>query len=125
MTGHFISKKMFTLLKRKRCFVSDPKSGNTPPLNPIAASKPFEVVEVDLLEMGPTTRRNKYIVTIIDHSLSTSDHIPDKKAGTVMEALFGRWIYDDGRWPDILFSDRGAEFKNRIVASLCNLMGIQ
>ncbi|EYC04967.1 hypothetical protein Y032_0084g1698 [Ancylostoma ceylanicum] len=145
MAGHFNAKKMFAQLEMKlfwpgmrhdlvkwcrecqRCFVSDPKSGNIPPLKPIAASKPFQIVGIDLLEMGPTTRGNRCIVTIIDHFTKYLGAYPisDKKAETVAEALFGLWICDGGRWPDILLSDRGAEFENTIVASLCDLMGIQ
>ncbi|KAK6047324.1 hypothetical protein COOONC_15171 [Cooperia oncophora] len=33
----------------------------------IVTTKPFEIVGVDLLEIGVTSRGNRYIVTIIDH----------------------------------------------------------
>lgn len=38
-----------------------------PSLKPIVTAKPFVVVGIDILELGPTSSGNRYAVTVIDH----------------------------------------------------------
>ncbi|KAK6027020.1 hypothetical protein OSTOST_06993 [Ostertagia ostertagi] len=129
--GHFHARKMYHQLNKvafwpgmyrdlvrwcrecQVCFLANNKRRNVPPLKPIVSAKPFEIVGIDLLEMGLTTRGNRYIVTIIDHFTKYlgAYPIPDKKAETVAEVLFSNWICGCGRWPATLLSDRGSEFR--------------
>ncbi|EYC04703.1 hypothetical protein Y032_0086g1939 [Ancylostoma ceylanicum] len=75
--GHFNARKTFKLLQRRvfwpgmlqdltkrcrecqKCFLVNNHRKNTPPLRPVSA-RPFQVTGVDVLEMGPTTKGNKY-----------------------------------------------------------------
>ncbi|KAL6742132.1 hypothetical protein Aduo_015320 [Ancylostoma duodenale] len=111
----------------QRCFLSNTSSGKTPPLKPITTSRPFEVIGVDLIEMGLTSRGNRYIVTVIDHFTKYlgAYPVPDKRAETVAEAIFGHWICAAGRWPEAILSDRGLEFENSIMSALCDIMNIK
>ncbi|KAK6050396.1 hypothetical protein COOONC_12099 [Cooperia oncophora] len=55
----------------QRCFISNNTTGQVPPLKPIVTTRPFEIVGVDLLEIGLTSRGNRYILArecIIDQS---------------------------------------------------------
>ncbi|KAK6046488.1 hypothetical protein COOONC_16008 [Cooperia oncophora] len=52
---------MPAVLHLKQCY--RPSASN----KAIVTTKPFEIVGVDLLEIGVTSRGNRYIVTIIDH----------------------------------------------------------
>ncbi|EYC19204.1 hypothetical protein Y032_0025g1233 [Ancylostoma ceylanicum] len=142
--GHFHARKMFRTLKKvvfwpgmyqdlvswckscHQCFLTNRNTENIPPLRPIEVCRPFQIVGVDLLEMGLTTSGNRYIVTVIDHFTKYLGAYPvaNKRAETVAEAIFSNWICGAGRWPEILLSDRGSEFENEIMAVLCQFMGI-
>ncbi|EYB94572.1 hypothetical protein Y032_0170g268 [Ancylostoma ceylanicum] len=143
--GHFHARKMFRTLRKvvfwpgmyqdlvswcrscQQCFLTNRNTENIPPLRPITVSRPFQIVGVDLLEMGLTTCGNRYIVTVIDHFTKYLGAYPvaNKKAETVAEALFSNWVCGAGRWPEVLLSDRGSEFENEVMAVLCQIMGIE
>uniref|UniRef100_A0A7I4YHH5 RNA-directed DNA polymerase n=1 Tax=Haemonchus contortus TaxID=6289 RepID=A0A7I4YHH5_HAECO len=143
--GHFNAKKMFIQMKKslfwpgmlqdlvswcrgcQKCFLTNGRAGNVPPLRPLAVTRPLQIVGVDLLEMGLTTQGNRYIVTVIDHFTKYlgAYAVADKKAETIAQAIFSNWVCGAGRWPEILLSDRGGEFENEIMEALCKVMGIE
>uniref|UniRef100_A0A0N4VSB0 RNA-directed DNA polymerase n=1 Tax=Haemonchus placei TaxID=6290 RepID=A0A0N4VSB0_HAEPC len=145
MGGHFNARKMSSQLEKaaywlgmkqdvakwsqecQKCFVHNTHRVNTPSLKPVVVSRPFEIVGIDLLEMGLSSRGNRYIVTIIDHFTKYlgAYPVPDKRTGTVAEVLFSHWICGAGRWPETVLSDRGTEFENSVVSALCEIMGIK
>ncbi|EYB82894.1 hypothetical protein Y032_0348g3182 [Ancylostoma ceylanicum] len=143
--GHFNADKMFLQLRKtvfwpgmktdlkrwcgqcQKCFLTNPKAVNTPPLRPRSAVRPFQIIGVDVLEMGLTSRGNRYIVTVVDHFTKYlgAYPVPDKKADTIAEVIFSRWICEGGRWPECILSDRGGEFENAVIAALCEVLQIK
>ncbi|VDK63222.1 unnamed protein product, partial [Cylicostephanus goldi] len=90
----------------RECLRHNPQRAMVPPLKPIVTIKPFEVVGMDILEMGP-----KGIV-------------PSKAASVVAHVFFERWVAD-GRQPKRVLSDQGGEFENKLMDELSKLLGIQ
>lgn len=51
--------------------------------------------------------------------------IPDKKARTVAEVFFARWVCEGCRWPKAIHSDQGTKFLNQVLSEICDLVGIE
>ncbi|EYB96269.1 hypothetical protein Y032_0152g2896 [Ancylostoma ceylanicum] len=145
IAGHFSAYKLLNLLKRQvfwpemgkdihkwtkqcqTCYIANPLKVTTPPLRPIVTSEPYEVVGVDILELGQTSAGNRYAVTVIDHfsMFAAAYPVPDKSAETVAKALFYRWIVVGCRWPRSILSDRGGEFENRVMDEIEKIANIK
>ncbi|XGW17334.1 hypothetical protein V3C99_002160, partial [Haemonchus contortus] len=143
--GHFSAHKLLNRLKKQvfwptiardihkwtrecqRCFVHNSRPKMTPPLKPITTGKPYEIVGVDVLELGVTTSGNRYAVTVIDHfsKFAAAYPVPDKTAETIARTLFGRWIAEGCRWPKAILSDKGGEFENRVMEELTRITKIK
>ncbi|EYB94484.1 hypothetical protein Y032_0171g324 [Ancylostoma ceylanicum] len=109
------------------CFCHNGRHDMVPPLKPIVTTKPFELVGVDILEMGPTTEGNRYILAVVDQfsKFAGAYAIPSKSASTVARVFFERWVADGGRQPKCILSDQGGEFDNKLMNELRALMGIE
>ncbi|EYC05399.1 hypothetical protein Y032_0082g1560 [Ancylostoma ceylanicum] len=145
LAGHFNARKLARQLKRivywegmqqdiskwckecKNCFLANSKITKIPPLKPFTVTKPFEVIGVDVLEMGRTRNGNRYLVVVIDHFSKWLEAYPveTKSAENIAKAIFKRWICEGGRWPRAIHSDRGKEFENSVMAALCKVTGIK
>ncbi|EPB70881.1 integrase core domain protein [Ancylostoma ceylanicum] len=143
--GHFSAHKVVNQLKKEvfwpsvvqdvhkwtgecqRCFVHNPRSAVVPPLKPIITSKPFEVVGIDILELGPTTSGNRYAVPVIDHfsKFAAAYPVADKSAETVARTFFTRWIAEGCRWPKTILSDKGGEFENKVMAEIMRITKVE
>ncbi|WKX98818.1 hypothetical protein Q1695_014030 [Nippostrongylus brasiliensis] len=144
LAGHFSTKKMLRMLRKQvfwdgmerdvakwtrecqECFLANPQAELVPGLRPIVATKPFEIVCVDILEMGRSAAGMKYILVLVDHFSKWlgAYPLPDKSAKSVAEAIFQRWICEGGRWPGQLHSDQGSEFVNTTMAELAKMAGV-
>ncbi|EYC40353.1 hypothetical protein Y032_0618g710 [Ancylostoma ceylanicum] len=145
MAGHLNGKKLLRKLKKslfwegmeadvmkwarscKDCFLTRPHEKHIPPLKPITTSKPFELIGMDLVDLGLSESGNRYALVVIDHFLKFvgAYPIPDKSARTVARTLFERWICDGCRWPKAIHSDQGPEFVNSILSEICEIIGIK
>ncbi|EYC38726.1 hypothetical protein Y032_0699g1624, partial [Ancylostoma ceylanicum] len=145
LAGHFGPRKVFrTLSKRvfwetmkrdvwkwsrecRDCVLHNAHQKMTPPLKPIIAARPFEIVGIDILEMGPTSSGNRYILAVIDHftKYGGAYAVPSKSAELIARVFFERWIADGGRLPKQLLSDQGPEFDNKVLSELCNTFGLK
>src|SRR5581483_3992244 len=97
------------------------------PIYPIEVSKPFETWGIDFV--GPlkvTSRRNKYILVIMDYFTKWPEAKALKKATgkNVSEFLYKEIICRFGL-PKKIISDRGSHFNNEIVKELCNKFEIK
>uniref|UniRef100_A0A7I4Z234 RNA-directed DNA polymerase n=1 Tax=Haemonchus contortus TaxID=6289 RepID=A0A7I4Z234_HAECO len=142
--GHFSAHKLLNRLRKEvfwptmvhdfhkwtrecqRCFAHNVRPRMTSPLKPIVTTKPYEIVGVDVLEVGMTTSGNRYAVTIIDHfsKFAAAYPVPDKSAETIAKTIFIRWIAEGCRWPKVDMSDKGAEFENRVIEELTRITKI-
>lgn len=68
----------------QQCFIHNPRETLVPPLKPIVTSKPYEVIGVDVLKLGVTSKGNRYAVTVIDHfsKFAAAYPVPAKSAET-------------------------------------------
>ncbi|EYC39508.1 hypothetical protein Y032_0653g1175 [Ancylostoma ceylanicum] len=145
LAGHLNSKKLYRSMRRKvfwngmqadiekwskscsKCFLARTHEKNVPPLKPIVTNAPFELVGLDLVELGLTERGNRYALVAIDHfsKFAGAYPIPDKKARTVAQVFFERWVCDGCRWPKAIHSDQGPEFINSVLSEICDIVGIE
>ena len=91
-----------------------------PPLQPIFASQPFEILGIDLI--GPlkeTPRSHKYIVIFIDHLTRYCEAAPlqSKQATEVAQKLYEKVFVTHGSF-SYLLSDNGSEFLNKVMTEL-------
>ncbi|EYC35032.1 hypothetical protein Y032_1180g3735 [Ancylostoma ceylanicum] len=145
MAGHLNGRKLLRNLKKmvfwegmeqdimkwsrscRECFLARNHQQNIPPLKPITTSRPFELIGVDLVELGLSEQGNRYALVVIDHftKFLGAYPIPDKTAKTVARTIFERWICDGCRWPKTIHSDQGPEFVNSILSEICEITGIK
>ena len=99
---------------------------NKPPLKPIEVGGPFERVGVDILEMPPTERENRYIVVFVDYLTKWVKTFPtsDQTSETIARLLVERIICQHGA-PKELLSDRGPNLLSMLMLDICNLMGMK
>ncbi|EYC05726.1 hypothetical protein Y032_0080g1333 [Ancylostoma ceylanicum] len=109
------------------CFLAKSREIQVPPLKPFTTHAPFELIGLDLVELGLTERGNRYALVVIDHfsKYAGAYPIPDKSARTVARTLFERWICEGCRWPKRIHSDQGPEFVNSVLSGICNITGIE
>ncbi|XGW22596.1 hypothetical protein V3C99_005091 [Haemonchus contortus] len=144
LAGHFNARKIFQRLRRevfwegmrqdialwckqcRDCFLTNNRKDCVPPLKPFLVTKPFEVIGVDVLEVGLSTSGNRYLVVVIDHFSKwlAAYPTPTKSAEDIARLVFGRWICEGGRWPKTILSDQGKEFENDVMEALCRVAGI-
>jgi len=98
-----------------------PKLGQ---LQEMLMGAPMERLGIDLTGPWPKANNKVYILTCIDHFTKWADAIPipNKEAATVAKALVTKIFTSVGTALQIL-SDRGKEFDNSMMISLCQLMG--
>uniref|UniRef100_A0A7I4YKX2 RNA-directed DNA polymerase n=1 Tax=Haemonchus contortus TaxID=6289 RepID=A0A7I4YKX2_HAECO len=143
--GHFSAKKLVGRLSKEvywpgmvqdihrwtkecqKCFVHNSNQTLVPPLKPIVTSRPYETVGIDVLELGPTSKGNKYAVTVIDHfsKYAAAYPVPDKSAETIARTFFMRWIADGCRWPKTILSDKGGEFVNHVMEEITKITKVK
>lgn len=90
-----------------------------------APTKRFEHLNVDLVGPLPTSRRCRYLLTIIDRFSRWPEAIPieDMETPTVAHALYMHWIARYGV-PDRISSDRGGQFISELFKQLTKYLGI-
>ena len=97
---------------------------NKQPLKPIEVGGPFERVGIDILEMPPTERENRYIVVFMDYLTKWVEAFPtsDQTSETIARLLMERIICQHGA-PKESLSDRGPNLLSTLMLDICNLMG--
>ena len=97
------------------------------PMKPIEVVPiPFYMIGVDLV--GPlqtTSQGNKYILSVIDYYTKYAEAIalPNQEAVTVAKALED--VFTRHGMPSVLLTDQGKNFESKVVASLCEMFGIE
>ena len=86
----------------------------------------FSKVGIDLIvDLCKSHQANNNILVIVDHltSFPIAIPIPNKEAGTIVEAFHKHVILEHG-CPNTVFSDNGGEFANDTMAYLCDSYNI-
>lgn len=87
-------------------------------MKPITTTAPYEICEIDVLELGPTTKGNRYAVALIDAfgKWCAAHVVPVKTAESV---------FVEGRCPIFLISDREREFENTLLQEITAMFGVE
>jgi len=99
----------------------------TAPLKPLDAAERFnQRVHADLVGPLQSTTPNKHILVMTDAFSKWVEliPIPDKSAETVAKAIHDEWICRHSA-PEMLFTDNGTEFKNQVMAKLCEYLNVK
>ena len=86
----------------------------------------FYMIGVDLIGPLKLTRQgNKYILSIIDYYTKYAEAValPNQEAETVVRAL--EQVFARHGMPSVLLMDQGRNFESHLVASMCQLFGIE
>ena len=97
------------------------------PLQPLpTATKPFETVHIDLLQLPLSPEGLKYALVMVDSFTRFVELAPiaNKDSKTVATAVITSWICRHGT-PDNFHSDLGSEFTNDLFKTLCNDLQIK
>ena len=75
------------------CLVHNPKPTTVPPLKPIVATQLYEIVGIDVLELGLTFSGNRYVVIVIDSfsKWCSAYPVPKKSAPVIAQAFVENW----------------------------------
>ena len=83
-------------------------------------------VHMDLIGPLPTSPNgNKYILTMVDAYSKLVELIPikDKTAESAADGIIKGWVSSHAV-PNLILTDAGNEFKNRVMKSMCEKMGM-
>ena len=97
------------------------------PMATYHAGAPYEVLGLDFVgPISPTSRRNRYILTMVDHFTRLTMLAPTRQqtAEATVNALIAQWVVHYGV-PRIIHTDRGTNFMSTIMTSLCERLGIR
>ena len=93
-----------------------------PPLHPIPVKRPFQIWDIDIMELPKTPKGNKYVIVMQDF-LPIVVLAPDQKANQIARLLVDELLPMFGV-PDALLSDWGTNLLANVVQDVCQLLGI-
>lgn len=96
------------------------------PMGGSLATRPFERVAMDILELPITTKGNRYVLVVEDYFTKFVNlyALTNQSAQTVAHCLFADYILIHGI-PETLHSDQGRQFESEVVLTLCKLLNIK
>ena len=96
------------------------------PLKSIMATHPLELVHLDFLCLEPGKGQEENVLVITDHfTRYTQAYVTrTQMAQTMAKTLWDKFIVHYGL-PEKILTDQGHNFESRLVADLCELMGVQ
>ena len=95
------------------------------PLQPVEASRPWELLEVDILKVPMSNRGNQYMLVAQDYFSKWLFAVPlsDQTANKIVRALKVQVFMLVGP-PQRLHSDQGRNFESEILSELCKANGV-
>ena len=108
-----------------RCQVANAQATKSAPLQPVIASRPWEMVAVDILKVPPSLQGNQYILIAQDYFSKWPFAWPmaDQKAERIVRILRDHVFTVVGP-PEQLHSDQGCNFESHILTELCRAFHI-
>ena len=109
-----------------RCQFTKAPESMPAPLQPVIASKPWELVAVDILKVPPSSQGNQYVLVVQDYfsKWPFARGLPDQKAERIVQVLKDD-IFSLVGPPRKLHSDQGRNFESTILAGLCEAFGVK
>ena len=109
-----------------RCQFTKTPESMPAPLQPVIASKPWELVAVDILKVPPSSQGNQYVLVVQDYfsKWPFARGLPDQKAERIVQVLKDD-IFSLVGPPRKLHSDQGRNFESTILADLCEAFGVK
>ena len=95
------------------------------PLQPVVASRPWELVAVDILKVPMSRQGNQYMLVVQDYFSKWPFAVPlsDQTANKIVQALKDQVFTLVGP-PQRLHSDQGRNFESQILSELCKAFGV-
>lgn len=93
----------------------------------LASQYPFHMISIDITELSYISKDGyRYILGIVDNFSRYPMLVPVKEtsATTIARALVTNWFSIFGV-PEVILSDNGTSFKNRLVQALCDILDIK
>ena len=103
-----------------KCQLTKSLPNQPAPLQPVIASRPWELVAVDILKVPMSHQGNQYILVAQDYFSKWSfvQAMPDQKADRIVRILRDQVFTLVGP-PERLHSDQGRNFESQILGDLC------
>ena len=95
------------------------------PLQPVLATRPWEMVAVDVLKVPISTKGNQYLLVVQDYfsKWPFARPMPDQKAERIVQVLKNEVFTVVGP-PKKLHSDQGRNFESKLLRDLCTAFGV-
>lgn len=96
------------------------------PMGGSQATRPFQRVAADILELPVTSKGNRYVLVVEDYFTKFVNlyALYNQTAQSVAQCLFEDYVLVHGI-PEMVHSDQGRQFEAEIVQRLCQLLGIK
>ncbi len=105
-------------------FTKNTRNTRTSLMQLFPATRPFEMVAIDIVTLSETVRGFRYCLTFVDrfsrYTLAVA--MKDMNATTVASAFIQNWLYRFGA-PTKLLTDRGKQFKSELASALASVFG--
>ncbi len=100
----------------------NPSPKHKPPIHPIKVSRPWQLVEMDFMELPMTYNGNRYVLVFQDHFSKWIEAVatPDQKAERVARLFVEQIVCRCGA-PERLNSDAAKNFLSAVVKEICRL----
>ncbi len=101
-------------------------SGPAPVLQYPPPSRPFDTVSIDVPQLPPSYQGSKFLLAMVDFFSRYVILAPlrEKSARAVVHAIVTKLICEHSA-PQVLLSDNGAEFRNKVLVEICRQFGIR
>ena len=94
------------------------------PLTSLPIGRPWQMVEVDILEVPLSTNNNRYLLVVQDYYTKWAEAVPlpDQTAARITGELIK--VFSIFGHPEILHSDQGRNFESSILAQTLEAFGV-
>ena len=109
-----------------RCQVTKSPESKPAPLQPVIATRPWELVAIDILKVPMSSKGNQYLLVAQDYfsKWPFAKALPDQKAVRIVQTLRDDMFSLVGP-PQKLHSDQGQNFESHILSDLCKAFGVK